>query len=137
MKPIALGTKGTAVTMVDDSNLAVTVKSGSLPIFSTPMMAALMEQAACNAIADALTEGETSVGTALEIQHTAPTPVGLTVTAEAEVTAVCGREISFQVTARDESGVIGEGNHRRFVVDVKKFMAKAQKRKELETTKGG
>lgn len=130
MEPIAIGTKGTASVLADTTNLAMTVGSGSLPVFATPMMAALMEQAACNAIADALAEGETTVGTSLEITHSAPTPTGLTVTATAEVTAVCGREISYHVSACDDAGIIGEGTHRRFLVDAEKFTAKAEKKRQ-------
>lgn len=89
----------------------MTVGSGSLPVFATPMMAALMEEAACNAIAPFLSEGETTVGTKLDISHDAATPEGLTVTATAEITGVSGREISYHVTAEDGVGVIGSGTH--------------------------
>lgn len=91
--------------------LALTVGSGSLPVFATPMMAALMEEAACNAIAPFLSEGETTVRTKLDISHDAATPEGLTVTATAEITGVSGREISYHVTAEDGVGVIGSGTH--------------------------
>mgnify|MGYP003227712530 CR=1 FL=1 len=86
MEPITIGSKGTASVKVDETNLALTVGSGSLPVFATPMMAALMEEAACNAIAPFLSEGETTVGTKLDISHDAATPEGLTVTATAEIT---------------------------------------------------
>lgn len=128
MKPMTIGASGIATITVDETNLAKTVKSGSLAVFATPMMAALMEQAACNAVRPFLEEGETTVGTALEIQHNAATPVGMMVTARAEVTAVCGREISFQVTAQDDAGVIGVGTHKRFLVNAERFMEKSQKR---------
>lgn len=130
MEPITIGATGTASVTVDESNLAKTVGSGSLPVFATPMMASLMEQAACCAVASFLTEAETTVGTKLEISHDAPTPPGMTVTATAEVTAVSGREISFHVTAQDEAGVIGTGSHKRFLVDAERFTAKSQKRGE-------
>lgn len=130
MEPITIGATGTASVTVDMSNLAMTVGSGSLPVFATPMMASLMEQAACNAIAPFLAEGETTVGTKLEISHDAATPPGLTVTATAEVTAVSGREISFHVTAEDGVGVIGSGIHKRFLVDAERFTLKARKRGE-------
>lgn len=106
----------------------MTVGSGSLPVFATPMMAALMEEAACNAIAPFLSEGETTVGTKLDISHDAATPEGLTVTATAEITGVSGREISYHVTAEDGVGVIGSGTHKRFLVDADRFLNKAQKR---------
>ncbi|MGN1402771.1 MAG: thioesterase family protein [Ruminococcus sp.] len=130
MEPITIGASGTASVTVDMSNLAMTVGSGSLPVFATPMMASLMEQAACNAVAPFLAEGETTVGTKLEISHDAATPPGLTVTATAEVTAVSGREISFHVTAEDGVGVIGTGTHKRFLVDAERFTLKARKRGE-------
>ena len=74
MEPITIGSKGTASVQVDETNLAVAVGSGSLPVFATPMMAALMEEAACNAVAPFLSEGETTVGTKLDISHDAATP---------------------------------------------------------------
>lgn len=132
MEPIAIGTIGQATVRVDETNLAQTVGSGSLRVFATPMMAALMEKAACDAVAASLGEGETTVGTLLEIRHNAPTPFGMTVTATAEVTSVCGREISFHVTASDEAGVIGEGMHTRFLVDAQRFSEKAEKRAEKQ-----
>lgn len=130
MKPMTIGAAGTATAVVDDTNLAKTVKSGSLSVFATPMMAALMEQAACNAVRPFLEDGETTVGTELELHHDAATPADMMVTARAEVTAVCGREITFQVTASDDAGVIGSGTHKRFLVDAERFMAKAHKRGE-------
>ena len=77
MEPITIGSKGTASVQVDETNLAVAVGSGSLPVFATPMMAALMEEAACNAVAPFLSQGETPVGTKLDISHDAATPAGL------------------------------------------------------------
>jgi predicted thioesterase len=128
MKEITIGTKASAVMPVTEDKTAKTVGSGSLLVFATPMMAALMEKAACEALAAFLEDGETTVGTELNIQHTAATPVGLTVTAEAEVTAVNGREITFKVTARDDAGEIGSGTHKRFLVFAEKFQNKANGR---------
>ena len=84
-----------------------------------------MEGAACEAVAPALKEGQTTVGTSLSIQHTAATPVGLEVRAEAEVTAVEGKVITFTVTAFDEAGQIGTGTHTRVLVTSQKFLDKA------------
>lgn len=131
MKELEVGAKATATTMVDATRLAVTVKSGSLPVFATPMMVALMEQAACSVLAPVLDEGETSVGTAVSILHIAATPSGVPVTAEAEVTAVTGREITFRVTASDKSGLIGEGTHRRVVVLADPFLEKTNAKRNL------
>ena len=128
MKEITNGAKAAAQMPVTEEKTAKQVGSGSLLVFATPMMAALMEQAACEALAPFLESGETTVGTELNIQHTAATPVGLNVTAEAEVTAVNGREIAFKVTARDDAGEIGSGTHKRFLVFAEKFQNKANGR---------
>lgn len=128
MKEITIGAKGTAVTTASEQKLAVSVKSGSLRVFATPMMAALMEEAACNALAPYLEGDETTVGTQLCIDHSAATPEGMQVTAEAEVTAVNGREICLNVRAFDEAGEIGSGTHKRFVVFSEKFQNKTNQR---------
>lgn len=128
MKEITIGTKGTATTTASEQKLAVSVKSGSLRVFATPMMAALMEEAACNALAPFLEGDETTVGTQLCIDHSAATPEGMQVTAEAEITAVNGREICMNVRAFDEAGDIGSGTHKRFVVYAEKFQNKTNQR---------
>jgi fluoroacetyl-CoA thioesterase len=90
-------------------------------VFATPMMITAMENAALNAIRGYLDPGESAVGTAVDIRHLAATPVGHEVTAEAEVTRVDGRRIAFNVSARDETEVIGSGTHERIVVDVRRL----------------
>ena len=122
---ITIGMKGTAETLVERTDTALEVGSGDLLVYATPCMVALMEGAACEAVAPALKEGQTTVGTGLSIQHTAATPVGLEVRAEAEVTAVEGKVITFTVTAFDEAGQIGTGTHTRVLVDSQKFLDKA------------
>lgn len=122
---IVVGMKGEAVTCVEREDTAKEVGSGSLLVYATPCMVALMEGAACEAIKDALGEEKTSVGTELNISHLSATPVGLEVRAEAEVTAVEGNAITFKVTAFDEAGKIGEGTHKRFVVSTQRFLDKA------------
>ena len=121
---ITIGMKGTAEALVERADTALEVGSGDLLVYATPCMVALMEGAACEAIAPALQEGQTTVGTALTIQHTAATPVGLEVRAEAEVTAVEGKVITFTVTAFDEAGPIGTGTHTRVLVTSQKFLDK-------------
>ena len=121
---ITIGMKGEASTTVERSDTAYEVGSGSLLVYATPCMAALMEGAACEAIASALPEEKTSVGIALNISHLAATPVGLEVRAEAEVTEVDGNTITFQVTSYDETGKIGEGTHKRAVVTAQRFLDK-------------
>ena len=124
MKEIKIGTIGTAETIVTKENTAVAVGSGSLPVFSTPMMTALMEKAAYNAIAEFLENDETTVGTMLNITHDRATPEGIAIKATATVTEINGREIVFDVIAEDKSGNIGKGTHKRFVVYAEKFMSK-------------
>lgn len=119
------GMKGTVRTQAEREDTALEVGSGSLLVYATPCMVALMEGAACEAIQDALPEDKTTVGTYLEISHLSATPVGLEVWAEAELTAVDGNTLTFQVTAYDEAGKIGEGVHKRAVVTSQRFLEKA------------
>ena len=121
---ITIGMKGTAETCVEREDTAYEVGSGELLVYATPCMVALMEGAACDAIADAIPEGKTSVGTMLNIAHLAATPVGMDVRAEAEVTEVDGNTVTFQITAYDEAGKIGEGTHKRAVITSQKFLDK-------------
>ena len=95
---ISVGAVGTASTVVTPENTAAAVGSGALPVFATPYMIALMENAACNAIADGLEEGQSSVGTKLDVSHDAATPVGMHVTAKAELVEVDRRRLVFRVT---------------------------------------
>ena len=122
---ITVGIKGEAATLVEREDPAKEVGSGDLLVYATPCMVALMEGAACEAIAGALSDTQTTVGTALNIEHVSATPVGLEVRAEAEVTAVEGKVITFDVRAFDESGEIGKGTHKRVIVNSQKFLEKA------------
>ena len=121
---ITVGMKGEVSTLVEREDTAKEVGSGDLLVYATPCMVALMEGAACEAIADALSDTQTTVGTALNIAHTAATPVGMDVRAEAEVTEVNGKVITFAVRAFDESGEIGNGTHTRVIVNSQKFLEK-------------
>ena len=122
---ITVGMKGQAFTDVERADTAKEVGSGDLLVYATPCMVALMEGAACEAIAEALKETETTVGISLNIEHTSATPVGLEVRSEAVVTAVEGKIITFEVTAFDEIGQIGHGTHKRCIVNAQKFLDKA------------
>lgn len=126
---VHVGATHEAVDTVMDINTAAAVGSGSLPVYATPAMAALMERAAAELCAAGCPEGWTTVGTEIAIQHKAATPVGLTVRAVAEVTAMDGRAVSLKVTAYDAREEIGAGTHTRFAVAVEKFMAKAEGKK--------
>ena len=121
---ITIGMKGEVSTLVEKEDTAAEVGSGSLLVYATPCMVALMEGAACEAIAEAMTEEKTSVGIELNISHLSATPVGLEVRAEAEVTAVDGKIVTFQLTAYDEAGKIGEGTHKRCIVSSQRFLDK-------------
>lgn len=121
---ITVGMKGEVSTLVEREDTAAEVGSGDLLVYATPCMTALMEGAACEAIADALKEGQTTVGTELNIRHTSATPVGLEVRAEAEVTDVDGKVITFSLKAFDEAGEIGSGTHKRVLVNSQKFLDK-------------
>lgn len=121
---ITVGMKGAAENLCEREDTALEVGSGNLLVYATPCMAALMEAAACAAIEDALGESETTVGIELNLKHTSATPVGLEVRAEAEVTAVEGKIFSFQITAYDEAGKIGEATHKRALVNSQRFLEK-------------
>ena len=123
---ILIGTKCRLEQTVTDALTAANVGSGALPVFGTPYMSALMENAAMTCLQSFLEEGQGSVGTHLDISHDAPTPIGMKVWAEAELTAVEGRKLIFSVTAYDEAGQIGQGTHERFVITPSKFLAKTQ-----------
>ena len=122
---ITVGMKGEVSTLVEREDTAKVVGSGDLLVYATPCMVALMEGAACEAIAEALTDTQTTVGTALNIEHISATPVGLEVRAVAEVTEVAGKVITFEIHAYDEDGEIGKGTHKRVLVNSQKFLEKA------------
>ena len=119
------GMKGEVSTLAEREDTALEVGSGSLLVYATPCMVALMEGAACEAIREGLEENETTVGIELNIQHIAATPVGMEVRAEAEVTAVEGKIITFSLRAFDEAGEIGNGTHKRALVNAQRFLDKA------------
>lgn len=127
---IEIGMKGRAEAAVTPDNTAQAAGSGLVPVFATPWMIALMEGAAVQAVQPALAEGEGTVGTRLDVSHDAATPIGMRVWAEAELTAVEGRKLTFAVTAFDEAGKIGGGVHERFVIKTDKFLARAQAKLE-------
>lgn len=123
---ITIGLKGRSETVVTQSNTATAIGSGLVPVFATPYMIALMENAAAGALLPYLSDDEGSVGTLVNISHDAATPIGMKVWAEAEVTAISGKKITFAVSAFDESGPIGKGTHERFIIKPEKFLAKTQ-----------
>ena len=126
---IEIGMKGRAEIVVTKDNTAQAVGSGLVPVFATPWMIALMENAAVGAVQAALAPDEGTVGTRLDVTHDAATPIGMRVWAEAEVTAVEGRKLTFAVSAYDDAEKIGGGTHERFIIRPERFLAKAQSKK--------
>ncbi len=124
MPELKPGLAGTAETIVRETNTAIVMGSGSLQVFATPCMVALMEQAACNAVDPCFNDSESSVGTLVNITHDAATALGKKVTATATLVEVQGRKLVFEVTAADEEKQIGKGRHERFIINKEKFMAK-------------
>ena len=114
----------TSTTVVNNNNTAKTLGSGDMDVFATPAMVALMENAAMNAVAPHLEEGQTTVGTQISTSHIKASALGATITATAVLTAVDGRSLTFEITARDGENIIGEGNHTRFIVDRERFLSK-------------
>ena len=122
------GRKGKGTVTVNESNTAKTMGSGTLDVFATPALIALMEEACWRSVADELEDGCGTVGTLLVTRHTAPTPAGMAVTCESTLTEVDGRRLVFEVVARDAKGVVGEGRHERFIIQNEKFQKKANEK---------
>jgi fluoroacetyl-CoA thioesterase len=118
------GLLGTATLVVGTEHTAPQFGSGRAPVLATPIMIALMEAAAVDCVERLLDEGQESLGVRIDVEHTAGTPIGLAVTATAELQKVSGRKLAFYVEARDSREVIGKGRHERVVVDAASFRAK-------------
>lgn len=126
MTELKTGLVGRAETIVTESNTAAAIGSGALPVFSTPHMIALMENASMNAIAPCLEDGQGSVGTKIDVAHVAATPMGMTVRVESTITRIEGRMLSFEVRAWAGDELIGEGTHQRCIIYNQRFMEKTQ-----------
>ena len=129
-KGIRVGLIGEAITTVTSDLTAVTMGSGSVNVYATPAMITLMESAAVSAIDPYLSEGRTSVGIEINVQHLSATPVGEQITAMAEVTRIDGKRIILEVRAWDEREIIGQGTHTRYIIDVDEFMARLTDKKD-------
>ena len=129
---IVIGTKCQLEAAVTAELTAAHAGSGALPVFGTPYMSALMENAAMTCLQSFLEEGQGSVGTHLDISHTSPTPLGMKVYVEAEITAVSenGKMVDFAVRAWDDKGPIGSGTHTRAIIDNERFLAKGNAKLE-------
>lgn len=123
---IKAGAEGRKDDTVTEKITARACGSGGLEVFATPAMTALMEGAAVAAVDPLLPPGWSTVGTELNIKHISATPLGMKVSAQAELLKIDGRALSFKVEAFDEAGKIGEGTHGRFIVETKKFLAKVE-----------
>ena len=123
---IETGLTGRSETVVTEQNTAAAVGSGLVPVFATPYMIALMENAAANAVLPFLGPDEGTVGTHLDVSHSSATPIGRKVWAVATLTAVDGKKLTFDVTAYDQAGEIGRGTHERFIIKPERFLAKCQ-----------
>lgn len=122
---LAAGIKGEMTMKVEKENTAAVMKSGTLAVFATPAMIALIEETAWKSVAEELEEGSVTVGTSLNINHLAATPVGMCVTCQTTLVEVDGRRLVFSVDVEDETGKVGEGTHERFIVFAEKFQSKA------------
>lgn len=121
---IEKGLSASSTVSVTNENTAISLGSGDLEVFATPAMVALMENAASKAIAPYLAEGDSSVGTEINVTHIKASAIGAEIVASAVVVEVNGREVTFNVGARDGESLIGEGTHKRFVINAERFISK-------------
>ncbi len=126
MIPLTPGLSAELSITVTDAETAAKWGSGLVPVYSTPALVGLLEAAAVKALENQLEAGKTTVGGQIEVRHLAATPVGMSVRARAELTAVEGRKLTFQVEAWDAVEKIGEGSHTRFIIDTEKFVSRVQ-----------
>ncbi len=122
---LKVGITGSTEVLVSEANTAKTMGSGSLDVFATPAMIALMEKAASMTVQNYIDEDSSTVGTMINIKHIAATPIGMNVTAKAELVEIDGKRLVFSVEAFDGKDKIGEGQHERFIIKAAKFIAKA------------
>lgn len=121
---LKIGLTGRADALVTSDKTAAACGSGSLPVFGTPFLLALMEEATCNSLEGRLEDGRSSVGVSMEVQHSAASPVGIKVWAESELTKIDGKMLTFTVTAYDEVGVIGTASIARCIIRSESFVAR-------------
>lgn len=121
---LKIGLAGRADALVTSDKTAAACGSGSLPVFGTPFLLALMEEATCNSLEGRLEDGRSSVGVSMEVQHSAASPVGIKVWAESELTKIDGKMLTFTVTAYDEAGVIGTASITRCIIRSESFVAR-------------
>lgn len=128
---LKVGLTGKATVLVSDSNTAEVFGNAGAKVYATPMLVALMEQAAIDSIRSTLLPGEGSVGTKVEMSHTAATPVGMLVTARAELVEVTGKKMVFDVVASDEMETVGKCRHERYIIsNMTAFLAKTSEKRK-------
>lgn len=125
---LKVGLTNETSTMVEDSNTAIAYGSGGVRVFATPAMIGLMEKAALELADQCLQAGQTTVGTLVNVKHTAATPVGMKVVAKAELLEVDSKRLVFRVDAVDEAGPIGTGTHERYIINLEKFLQKVEQK---------
>ena len=131
-KGLRVGLIGEAITTVTSDLTAIAMGSGSVNVYATPALIALMEAAAVSAVEPHLTEGRTSVGIEVHIQHLSATPVGEQITAMAEITRIDGKRVIMEVRAWDERELIGQGTHVRYIINADEFMKRVSNKKDAE-----
>lgn len=127
---LEVGIRGQKETIVTKQNTAAGIGSGSLEVFSTPIMILLMEESCFMSVSDKLDEGFTTVGISVDVRHLSATPLGMKVEIKSELIKIDGRALTFKVEACDEKGLIGEGIHERFIVNNEKFQAKTDSKSD-------
>ncbi|EGG90927.1 hypothetical protein HMPREF0491_02584 [Lachnospiraceae oral taxon 107 str. F0167] len=127
---LEVGIRGQKETIVTKQNTAAGIGSGSLEVFSTPVMILLMEESCFMSVSDKLDEGFTTVGISVDVRHLSATPLGMKVEIKSELIKIDGRALTFKVEAYDEKGLIGEGIHERFIVNNEKFQAKTDSKSD-------
>ena len=128
MENLKIGLIGEVRRTVEDRQTARHLGSGNVSVLATPIMVALMEEAAIEAVDHLLPQGQQTVGIHLDVKHLAPTPVGMEVIARAELTGIDGRILTFRVTAEDENEQVGEGTHKRAIIDLARFQGRIAKK---------
>lgn len=128
MDEIRTGLVGRSILTVTEDDTAKAMGSGDLPVFATPALVALMENAALNALAGQLPDGATTVGAHIAVDHIAPTPAGMAVSATATLVETAGNAFTFEITASDERGEIGRARHKRVAVQAERFMKKVSEK---------
>ena len=124
MSELTIGLTNEKSVAVTIENTAIAMGSGTLRVFATPSMIALIEGCCAESVEDRLGEGITSVGTKVEVEHLAASPIGASILCKSKLVACDGRRLDFEVEVFDNNGLIGKGTHTRFTVDADKFVSK-------------